>query len=65
MTESAGSKSDSFRKTKPMTREDKLALGEPPTVHLGQWLGRDPRTDFRMHASETRERQGLVRLSCL
>lgn len=42
MTESAGSKSDSFRKTKPMTREDKLALGEPPTVHLGQWLGRDP-----------------------
>jgi hypothetical protein len=43
MKESAGSKSESFIKSQGMTMADKLALGEPPTVHLGMWLGRDPR----------------------
>ena len=42
MQEDAGSKAVSFKKTQALTRDQKLAMGEPPTVHLGEWLGRDP-----------------------
>lgn len=42
MKEDAGSKSTSYVKSTGLTPEQKLAMGEPPVAHLGQWLGRDP-----------------------
>ena len=42
MKEDAGSKSQSYVKDPGLTPEQKLAMGEPPVAHLGQWLGRDP-----------------------